>query len=652
MSGIVGIVQFDGSPVDPALLRRLTDSLAFRGPDNRQIWVNNNVGFGHALFETTEESERDCQPLNLDGRNWITADARIDAREDLFAALRSAGESDLSDSIWTDAELILRAYRVWGENCVERLRGDFAFGIWDDSRQQLFCARDHMGVKPFYYAQIGSCLMFSNTLDCIRQHPCVSDKLNEQAIADFLLFELNQDRATTSFLDIRRLPPAHCASGSRDGFSIRHYWSMPIDEPIFYKRAEDYIDHFHDLLRKSVADRLRTNRVGIFMSGGIDSPTLAFTANELLRRRYANFELQALTHVDSFAPDERRYAGMVARHLGIPIEYRHRIDTNDCDWEHVPFSLPEPSPDACVFASERQFWSQIQSYSRVFFHGEGPDNALLPDWYPYVSHLVRHRRHWLLLRNIFSTMLSERRPPFWGRIINKVKDTCAFGNDQPGYPKWFNPALESRLNLRERWNTIHAPWKSLHPIRPDAYASLQIPLWQFLFERFDPGVTKASFEVRHPFVDIRMLRFFLAVPPLPWCRSKYLLRRALRGRLPKEVLRRKKATIDARTVRRFLLKLCVAPFIPTPEICNFIDPGGFGFPGPNGLESNLAVRSLNHWLQNSHRSSHNPPGNFRDQFTSDAARAAAQEALSYAKVGSLRRPEKTHERARPAWPQR
>jgi asparagine synthase (glutamine-hydrolysing) len=247
MSGIVGVVQFDGSLVAAGLLRKLTDLLTFRGPDRQHIWIKDNVGFGHTLFKTTDESALDCQPLTLDENAWIVADARVDAREALMAELKAGGETGLLQSSCADAELILRAYRCWGTACVEHLLGDFAFGIWDDARQQLFCARDHMGVKPFYYARIGSCVIFSNTLDCIRRHPDVSDRLNDLAIADFLLFGVNQDQATTSFAEIQRLPPAHRLICSSNGLQSSRYWSMPIDEPLFYRRPDEYIDQFHDL---------------------------------------------------------------------------------------------------------------------------------------------------------------------------------------------------------------------------------------------------------------------------------------------------------------------------------------------------------------------------------------------------------------------
>ena len=101
--------------------------------------------------------------------------------------------------------------------------------------RHLFCARDHLGVKPLFYAHLGQKLIFSNTLDCIRQHPAVSERLNDLAIADFLLFDLNQDLATTSFADIQRIPPAHSAKWSALGAQLCRYWTLPIDEPLYFR---------------------------------------------------------------------------------------------------------------------------------------------------------------------------------------------------------------------------------------------------------------------------------------------------------------------------------------------------------------------------------------------------------------------------------
>jgi asparagine synthase (glutamine-hydrolysing) len=596
MSGIVGIVQFDGSVIDRRLLRHLTDALTFRGRDAQAVWVKGNVGFGHTLFKTTEESEHDCQPLSLDGNMWVVADARIDARDDLFPALKAAGEDDFDESHWTDAELILRAYRCWGADCVNRLLGDFAFGIWDDERQTLFCARDHMGVKPFYYARLGSLLIFSNTLDCIRRHPAVSAELNDLAVADFLLFGCNQDPTTTSFAGIQRLAPAHHAMWSADDFRLRRYWSMPIDEPVFYKRAVDYTDRFHEILGKSISDRLRTRHLCVFMSGGLDSPTLAATARDVMGKQYASYDLRALTVIDRFASDESRYARMAATYLQIPAEYRELDDAASANWEEVSFTTPEPHPAAWTLASEHCFWRELESYSRVFFFGEGPDNALHFDWRPCLSYLIRHRLYGRLLTSLTTTVLSQKYPPFGLRLFNRFGRSCV----EAAYPPWLAVRFEARLNLRERWSTFNCAPVSTHPFRQVAYASLQSPLWQLLFDAFDPAVTRASFEVRHPFLDLRMLRFMLAVPALPWCRSKYLIRRAMSGKLPREVLRRRKSGVPTTPFRKNIADLCTLPFMAAQAIREYVDPERIpGAIAKSLIESNLRVRILNHWLQNS-----------------------------------------------------
>jgi len=180
MSGIVGILHGDGQPIDPALLQTMTELMAFRGPDARDTWTDGYVGFGHALLRTTWESATERQPHSLDGKVWITGDIRLDWREDLIDQLR-ASRRNLENDV-TDVDLVLHAYQVWGDACLERLSGDFALAIWDGPQQRLFCARDHFGVVPFFYATIGKGLIFSNTLNCLRLHPEVSDRLNEGAI--------------------------------------------------------------------------------------------------------------------------------------------------------------------------------------------------------------------------------------------------------------------------------------------------------------------------------------------------------------------------------------------------------------------------------------------------------------------------------------
>jgi glutamine amidotransferase-like protein/asparagine synthase len=320
MSGIAGILNLDGSPVDGRLLARMTEYLRFRGPDGHGMHAIGNVGFGHTLLKLVEDTGADEQPFTLDGRRWIVADARVDARPDLVAALRARGHELNADA--ADAELILRAYDAWGDDCVTHLLGDFTFAIWDGPERRLFCARDQLGVKPFYYAQLGRTVVFSNMLDGVRLHPAVSRELNDRAVADFLLFGANQEAGTTTFRDVLRLPPAHSISWSAGVSRCHRYWTLPIDEPIAFTRAGEYAERFLELLGAAVSDRLRTRRVAVLMSGGLDSPTLAAVAAGLLRNRSADWAVHAMTSVyDRLIPDsERHYAGLVAKHLDIPID--------------------------------------------------------------------------------------------------------------------------------------------------------------------------------------------------------------------------------------------------------------------------------------------------------------------------------------------
>src|SRR5215216_3987569 len=172
MSGIAGLFNLDGAPVDSSLLQLFCERLTFRGPDARHVWFSNHIGLCHTLLETTRGLFHDAQPLSLDGKVWISADARIDGRNEIARKLKAVGQA-LTDHT-TDAALILCAYQAWDSDCVEHLIGDFAFAIWDGPKRRLFCARDHFGVKPFYYAQSGDAFNFSNTLDCLKLHPALS----------------------------------------------------------------------------------------------------------------------------------------------------------------------------------------------------------------------------------------------------------------------------------------------------------------------------------------------------------------------------------------------------------------------------------------------------------------------------------------------
>ncbi|MEJ7810642.1 MAG: asparagine synthase-related protein [Gemmatimonadaceae bacterium] len=543
MSGIVGILHLDGAPVDERLLGGLTEFMAYRGPDARETWTRGNIGFGHAMFRTTDEAEHERQPCTLDGEVWITADARVDARADLLRELRGAGRR-VAAAV-TDPELILHAYHAWGDECVHHLLGDFAFAIWDGRERRLFCARDPFGVKLFYYSLVGGVCVLSNTLEVVRRHPAVSDRLNEHAIGDFLLVGYNAELDTTFFGDVQRIPPAHVLS-VRVGtgrVTVRRYWSFPTPAPIRYRRDAEYVEHFRELLSAAVGDRMRTDQVGIYLSGGLDSTMLAATAKELLARR-AGGELRAhtsvLTHLDD---EELPFTRMVAERLSIPLEChpadrRAPLESWDGD---ARLLRPEPvdEPDLPVFVEST---AAMASHARVALYGEDGD-ALFSA--PSLRAALGTAELPAILWRAARYLVRARRVPRLGfglRSFWRPRGASCRGSAPEPFPAWIRPEFADRLDLRNRHQELirERPLSS-HPTRPEVEARLTAPVWQSFMESLDPGVTRLPVIIRLPLLDTRLIAYVVSIPAIPWCQHKELARVAMQGILPEPVLRRPKS---------------------------------------------------------------------------------------------------------------
>jgi asparagine synthase (glutamine-hydrolysing) len=604
MSGIGGILNLDGAPIDRVLLKRLTNSLLFRGPDAQRMWFRGQIGFGHTLLRSTTRSEDDGQPLSLDGQTWIVSDARVDGRRDLIATLQPRDYDSLAEA--TDAELILRAYHAWGEKCLEHLIGDFVFAIWNSRTRSLFCARDQMGIKPFFYAHLGPLFIFSNTLDCIRQHPAVSDRLNDLSIADFLLFDLIQDASATAFAEIQRLPPAHSLLCEQDALSIRRYWQPSITSTVHYRRAADYVDRFNELLDTAVADRLRAKSACIFMSGGLDSPTVAASAMRVSARSGGTCSPWAYTQVfDSLIPhDERHYAGLVADALKIPIEYRADDHLRLFQFAEQPeYRSPEPVHTAWPDVTTDQL-RRVETVSRVVLTGYGADPLFSSRITVHFRELLRQKRFDRALADAARYLTVEGR---LSRLYLRTRWRILFAPRQAQFgflPPWLNDDFARRLNLRDRWEHFAATVLPGNAVRPEAHEVTFAPFWPDLFNSHDAGVTGVPVEVRHPFFDLRLMNYLLALPRLPWCCDKELLREAARGVLPDAVRLRRKSPLRADPLLRLLQRpeaVGINRFVPLPELGRYIAPDRI----PQTIDTkdvwsawvHLGPLSLNYWLR-------------------------------------------------------
>ncbi|MEH6552204.1 MAG: asparagine synthase-related protein [Pseudomonadales bacterium] len=274
MSGILGVIRFDGEPVVSDELQRMANKMAYRGPDGWDYWTDGLCGLGQGMLCSTPESVSEQLPWQDPASGLvITADARIDNRKELISSLGV-------DNSYTDSQLILYAYRRWGEACVQYLLGDFAFAIWDGAK--LFLARDHLGCRPLYYASDARECVFASS-DRPVAEACVRPlSYNYWRLVSTPHERLAIPSATESFFDnVFKLPPASVATWVAGHLTISCYWK-PQPKGVVRENDGETIEALEEVLTRAVARRMRSHRpVGSMLSGGLDSSLIVALARNL-----------------------------------------------------------------------------------------------------------------------------------------------------------------------------------------------------------------------------------------------------------------------------------------------------------------------------------------------------------------------------------
>ena len=288
MSSITGILYRDGRLMSPSIIQNMNDCLSHRGPDGSALWNNDTVAIGHQMLYTTSESLHEMLPFyDEETQIAITADARIDNRKDLAIELDISDNEDISDSYF-----ILKSYEMWGENCPKHLLGDFVFGIWDNKENKLFCARDHMGVKPLYYYLNENIFLFSTEIKALFNLSEVPRELNEKKLALYLNRDI-LDKEQTFYKDIKSLPAAHFLKITSEKFTKEIYWKLDPNLDLKMDSEEDYAKAFKDIFTEAVRCRLRSHYpIGFELSGGLDSSSIVCMAKKILKQEDPeNFEV-------------------------------------------------------------------------------------------------------------------------------------------------------------------------------------------------------------------------------------------------------------------------------------------------------------------------------------------------------------------------
>jgi asparagine synthase (glutamine-hydrolysing) len=532
--------------------------LAHRGPDTHGIWTDTLVGLGHRTLWTTPESVRERLPLsNARGDLVLTADARLDNREEVLDTL---GPSGRQGEEVTDGALILAAYERWGVRCPEQLLGDFAFAIWDQRKRLLFCARDHFGVKPFYYYSSPRLFAFASEIKALLALPEIPRRLNEVRVADYLESEFD-DTASTFYQDIHRLPPAHSMTVSQEGCHLQSYWSLDPSRELRLGSDDEYAAGFREIFTEAVRGRLRSAYpVGCLLSGGLDSSAITCVARGLLAGgedgRLPTFSaiFDEVTQCD-----ERPFIDSVLAQDGLEPHYVHGDKLSPFgDLERVLWHQDEPLFCFNLFLNWSLYATAARRGVRVLFdgfdgdttvsHGTGylPELARAGRWLALageVRGLARnfHYSPWKLMGAYawqfgVNRAILNRRPLRSVRRIWRARRGHDRAAEHPPSGSIYNREFAQRIGLFERLRAFRKAEPRSE--REHHYRALTWGVMPYTLEVLDRAAAAFSVEPRYPFWDKRLVEFCLALPPeqkIHRGTTRMVLRRALSGILPVEV---------------------------------------------------------------------------------------------------------------------
>ena len=562
MSGIVGIHYLDARPVERENISKMVDILAHRGPDGADIWVDGCVGFGHRMLWTTPESLIEKLPLvNQRGDLVITADARIDNRDELIAALQINNRP--SDKV-VDSELILAAYEKWGEDCPEHLLGDFAFAIWDKRKEILFCARDHFGVKPFYYYFANNTFVFGSEIKAIFCLQEVPREVNEVKVAEYLSIETD-DKSITFYNEILRLPPAYKMTVNSKTLELQCYWSLDYNRELRLSSDEEYADAFCKLFTEAVRCRLRSAfPIGSMLSGGLDSSSITCVARKFIAEKETN-KLHTFSAVfDKVSEcDERVFQDAVIAQGNIE-PYRFNADRFSplTDFKQVLWHQDEAYSTGNLYLNWNLYKPASQNSVRIILDGFDGDSTV-SHGLGYLAELANTEQWFYLAKQIkdYCTRVGEPwREALWSWIwsykINPIIVKSGISkilrrsrklfrrnqplqqsalNNQPAWRKLINPEFMEQINLIERLkNQPNRPQTE----RESHYRRLIEAGMPRTLETLDKAAGAYGIELRFPFWDKRLIEFCLSLPPEQkiskgWTRM--VMRRAMKHILPQQV---------------------------------------------------------------------------------------------------------------------
>ncbi len=572
MCGIAGKLHFDPNrPVNQALIRQMNAIQRHRGPDDEGLWTDGSIGLGHTRLAIVDRSPTGRQPMSNEacvacpgglsreqgrsnGSVWITCNGEIYNHLELRAGLERRGHCFRGRS---DAEAILHLYEEYGRGCVERLRGMFAFALWDSRRRRLLLARDRFGQKPLLYAQTGGGLTFASEIKALLQDPAVAREVEPLALHHYLTYGY-VPTPQTAFQGIRKLPPASTLLWEDGRISIECYWTLRYT-PKLEIGEEKAAEQLLDLLREAVQLRLMGEvPLGVFLSGGIDSSAVVALMAEATGEPVKTFSLGFDDPSFDELPHARRVAGRYAtEHHEFTITAEALALLPELVWAYG-----EPFADSSALPT----YYLARETSRcvtVALNGDGGDEAFAGYDRYLAARLAAHYErlpHWL--RESVIARLSRSLPESTRRTdpLRRFKRFALAMDAAPErrYARWitlldneakrwlYTPEFRAQmagLDSLAMLDRAFAAADSPDLVERCQFADVHTYLPDDLLVKMDVAAMSHSLETRAPFLDHELAEFSARLPveyKLRGRTSKYLLKRALRDHLPALILGRDK----------------------------------------------------------------------------------------------------------------
>lgn len=582
MCGIVGALIFKNGNcyVTESYLEKMRDTMQHRGPDGAGIWVSadKKIGLGHRRLSIIDLSDTAAQPMSsIDNRFWLTFNGEIYNHKEVRAELERLGHHQWKTD-HSDTEVILKAFAEWGIDCVHKFRGMFAFGLWDERKKELWLVRDRIGIKPLYYSVHNNRIVFASEIKALLQDPDQKRAVHEDAFFHYLSF-LTTPAPQTLFDGIKKLSPGSWLKISCDGKILESkYWDvLDHTQPLINLSEEQIAERILDELRTAVKLRKVSDvPVGVFLSGGIDSSTNTALFSEGEINNVKTFSIGYQGEYKSYQ-NELHYARKMADFSGA--QYHEKLLNIDDLLNFLPQMVrlqDEPIADpVCVPV---YYVSKLARENNVIVCqvGEGADELFwgYPTWKIKLNlqkyndipgtfllkHFglmglralgKQHTLHYELLNRGTRGL-----PIFWGGAE-------AFTSQQK--MQLLSPRLRSQYKYRSSWEAIAPIYQNFQDKAWDksilnwmSYMDLNMRLPELLLMRVDKMSMGVSLEGRVPFLDHKFVELAMSIPSNIKTKNgtlKYILKKAVRGVIPDELIDRKKQGFGVPVYEWFFDKL-------------------------------------------------------------------------------------------------